>query len=287
MSNKVIAMSYGYGSSNGNPFPRPGSVPQESKEERKRRRENNRRMFKNRLRNEWNMNEPVVTRFLVTICVAMWIVQIFLQFFPHIYTRFMVFTGIYPVVGRYLPWTLVTHIFFHAGFLHILMNMLVLWSVGSILEKMLGHWPFLGLFLASGIAGGIFYELYWVLFAQNQSQSIMYGASGAIFGLFAALLIAQRKVGTQQRTSVIIFLVILFIMPAIFTNIAWQAHVGGFLAGGLISWLMMQGIPQLRGKSIGFRMALYDSIVTIVLLAVWIAVMWTQAPAVSLLSVLG
>ena len=94
-----------------------------------------------------------------------------------------------------------------------------------------------------------------------------YGASGAIFGLFAALLIVFRRMGADIR-SMLVCMVINFAMPVVIPNIAWQAHVGGFLVGGLLTWLLMDGVPALRRQPFPKRMWIYGSMVTVVLVAV-------------------
>ena len=55
------------------------------------------------------------------------------------------------------PWTLITSMFLHApnSLLHILFNMIALYSVGPVLERMIGHWRFLGLYVISGLGGSL------------------------------------------------------------------------------------------------------------------------------------
>lgn len=95
------------------------------------------------------------------------------------------------------PWTLITSMFLHApnSLLHILFNMIALYSVGPVLERMIGHWRFLGLYVISGL-GGSLGLMVWAAVAPGGIgwQMAAYGASGALFGLFASLLVVYRRI---------------------------------------------------------------------------------------------
>ena len=95
------------------------------------------------------------------------------------------------------PWTLITSMFLHApnSLLHILFNMIALYSVGPVLERMIGHWRFLGLYVISGL-GGSLGLMVWAAVAPGGIgwQMAAYGASGALFGLFASLLVGISPV---------------------------------------------------------------------------------------------
>ncbi|MCX5388357.1 rhomboid family intramembrane serine protease [Streptomyces sp. NBC_00083] len=122
---------------------------------------------------------------------------------------------------------LVTSMFVHDGYLHIGFNMLSLWWVGGPLEAALGRARYLALYFVSGLAGG---ALTYLLTAQNQGSL---GASGAIFGLFGALAVLMRRMQYDMR-PVIGLLVVNLIFTFSWSGIAWQAHVGGLVAGVLV-----------------------------------------------------
>lgn len=141
------------------------------------------------------------------------------------------------------PWRMVTAMFTHStGFLlHILFNLYALWLFGPGLERMLGRLWFAVLYLLSGIGGSLGVML-WVYFAPDAMgalQTATVGASGAIFGLLSATLVASRA----QRVNVTSLAVLIGInfaiglMPG--AAISWQAHLGGMLVGALVMWVLL------------------------------------------------
>ena len=91
-----------------------------------------------------------------------------------------------PFVAQGDWWRLVTSMFLHASLLHIAFNMLALWWVGTPLERQIGRGRFLLLYFVSGLAGSA-----GALFQAPLSPTV--GASGAIFGLFGAILVLERQ----------------------------------------------------------------------------------------------
>ena len=128
-------------------------------------------------------------------------------------------------------WQLVTSMFTHVDVMHIGFNMLALWVLGPQLELALGRVRFLALYLLSGLAGSLF--VYWLAIPYVPTL----GASGAVFGLMAALLVLALKV----RGDVQPILVWIGINAAITVigrgSISWQGHLGGFIGGLLLMGL--------------------------------------------------
>jgi membrane associated rhomboid family serine protease len=114
------------------------------------------------------------------------------------------------------------------GPLDIAFNMWALIIVGPALERMLGRLRYLAVYLISGIGGSV---AFFFLAPVNEPAL---GASGAIFGLFGAWFVLSRRLRMDSRQVVMLIglnLVLGFVIP----NIAWQAHVGGLIAGCLLT----------------------------------------------------
>ena len=151
--------------------------------------------------------------------------------------------------GKYL-WTLVTHMFVHGGFLHLFINMFVLFSLGSLCERIIGKKRFIWFYLLSGLFAGILSVLLSGLLGNTELGTrifgspdiFMVGASGAIFAIAGLYVILLPKL-----KFMIIFLPFFslpaYIMIPLVLFIVWiisiignfpignVAHFGGFLAG--------------------------------------------------------
>jgi membrane associated rhomboid family serine protease len=126
-------------------------------------------------------------------------------------------------------WRVFSAMFLHNGFLHIMFNMWALWLFGPSLERRYGTVPFATLYLAAGLGGGALFHLIG-------RHAYAVGASGAIFGLFGALLVASYRrrhtpVGRAIFGQLGFLLVINLTLPLVVRRIAWEAHVGGLLVG--------------------------------------------------------
>ena len=87
-----------------------------------------------------------------------WLIELLLSIVsPSALNALVNFGAIQPMLAVSRPWTFITSMFLHqpTSILHILFNMLTLWSVGPMLERLMGHWPFLALYMLSGIGGGM------------------------------------------------------------------------------------------------------------------------------------
>jgi membrane associated rhomboid family serine protease len=134
---------------------------------------------------------------------------------------------------------MVTSMFTHEEIWHIGFNMLGLWWLGGPLEQALGRARYLALYLISGLAGSAL----TYLLAAGSTASL--GASGAIFGLFGATAVLMRRLNQDMR-PVIALLVINVIITFGWSNIAWQAHLGGFAAGVVIGYAMVHAPRERR-----------------------------------------
>lgn len=206
----------------------------------------------------------------MAVCIVVWIVEAVLNLVWQGGLNAMLNAGmLMPATAVHKPWTFISSMFLHQpnSLWHILFNMLTLWCVGPVLERMMGHWSFLALYAVSGLAGGTGMMLWAVLSGASGWITPVYGASGALFGLFAAILVVYRRIGLDIR-SMMIWMLINFLMPVIMPNIAWQAHLGGFLFGGMFTWLLVSGLRVLRGKSLLRRTLIYGTVMVIVIIAI-------------------
>lgn len=176
---------------------------------------------------------PVITYAIIGICAVVFILQS-LPVLGTAVTNAIVYAGVYSTPVAFEPWRMLTSIFAHGGILHIALNMYTLWVFGMLLEPLLGRARYAALFLISGFAGSV-----GVLLLADPRQPVL-GASGAIFGMLGAFFVIQRRLGgsaTQLLVLVAINLAIGFI-PGF--NIAWQAHVGGLIAGALVGLIFVE-----------------------------------------------
>lgn len=142
-------------------------------------------------------------------------------------------------------WRFVTPMFLHIGFMHILFNGFALYSLGSLTEQIFGSVRFFFIYMLAGISG--------VVGSFAFSDNISAGASGAIFGLFGALLyfgtqnkeLFFRTLGTNILVVLGINLVIGFLSPGIIDN---YAHLGGLVGGFFASAIV--GLPKHRTRSV-------------------------------------
>jgi membrane associated rhomboid family serine protease len=149
-----------------------------------------------------------------------------------------------PGVTWYQPWRMVTAAFLHAGIFHLLLNMYALWVVGSFMEQVLGRARMVALYLGSALGGHMLVLIYYRL-SDSSWGGFTLGASGAVFGLFAAILVGGRRQRANIRGIVAVIglnLVLSFTVP----GISWQGHVGGLLVGAAMAWAYFYAPPAKR-----------------------------------------
>jgi membrane associated rhomboid family serine protease len=204
------------------------------------------------------MLDQKATVVIVAVTVAIWLLdQVSGRFFTSLlaYNSFLLPTQ---------PWRVVTSLFVHSGIFHILFNMWALWIFGRMLENMLGTWRFVALYFITGIFGSML-----VTFLAPGTTVV--GASGAIFGLFAAFFVLQRSLGQNAVQLLVIMglnLVVGF-LPGI--NISWQAHVGGIIGGFLVGFVFAK-TRNIRQRPLQIGLLAATAVVGIVLTAVGYAV---------------
>jgi membrane associated rhomboid family serine protease len=139
---------------------------------------------------------------LIAINVVVFFLVLIVKVFSPNLISYLALTPILIIQGQYL-WTLVTSIFVHASFAHLFFNMISLFFLGTLVEKIIGKKRFVVFFLISGIVAGIFFAVLAGFFGTGigakifgESTSSGVGASGAIFALVGILtiLIPKKKV---------------------------------------------------------------------------------------------
>jgi len=197
---------------------------------------------------------PVMTLILIAVNVAVFLLEISLP--PEKLAAAMNIYGIVP--ARYfgaapaagpvhlLPLPLLTSMFLHAGWIHLIANLWILWIFGDNVEDRLGHLRFLVFYLGSGVAAGLVH-----LFTNAGSSLPTIGASGAIAGVMGAYFVLFPRARVLAVIPIFFWPFFLEVPAVVFMGfwflgqflsgllslgetgggIAWWAHVGGFVAG--------------------------------------------------------
>lgn len=193
---------------------------------------------------------PIVTYVLIVVNVLVFLLELsggdaFIQRWAFVPTRFLA-----DPIGDF-P-TLFTSMFMHAGWAHLLGNMLYLWIFGDNVEDRLGHGLFIVFYILCGL-GATFAQLAFSLGSSIPNL----GASGAIAGVLGAYLmmfpkgsvnvLVGRVVTRMSALIVIGFWIVLQIFSGIGTltassqnegGVAYMAHIGGFVAGVILTFLL-------------------------------------------------
>jgi membrane associated rhomboid family serine protease len=183
---------------------------------------------------------PRVTQTIIGICVVAYVLQ---KLPGSDVTQNYEFVPFYATSE---PWRLLTAAFLHAPSqpFHILFNMYALWLTGPSLERQFGRLRYVLVFLISAIGGSVGY----LLLANPTGPSWVtgtVGASGAVFGLFGAFYVVQRRLNRDNGPLVAIIVVNL-IFGFMVAHIAWQAHLGGLVTGALCGAVLAYTASQKR-----------------------------------------
>ncbi|MFC8190892.1 rhomboid family intramembrane serine protease, partial [Cellulomonas sp. NPDC057328] len=169
---------------------------------------------------------PVVTLALIGICVVAYVLQ---RTVPGFTDRL----AFLPYYGAAEPWRFLTSAFLHAPgqLLHIAFNMVALWMVGPYLEQTLGRARYVTLYLLSAVGGSV--GALALATATDGWLTWLVGASGAVFGLFGAVLVVLRRLGRDAR-GIVGVLVLNGVLGFVLPGISWQAHLGGLVIGAAL-----------------------------------------------------
>jgi membrane associated rhomboid family serine protease len=195
--------------------------------------------------------------FLIAIVLANMIVFVISIFFPENIILELGFSPIY-LSADYWPhcYTLITSMFVHGDFGHIIMNLLVLVLIGYSFEQRVGRSKFLLIYLITGIIGAIF----------NWGATILLiGASGAIFGILGAYAVAYPKDRVMlpmgiifMRVPVLVGAIVLALIETLYvaigatSGVSHLAHLGGFV-GGVLFLPLLKAKPARELKAKGIK----------------------------------
>jgi membrane associated rhomboid family serine protease len=207
----------------------------------------------------------IITTLLIVANVLVFLFEISLDE----YSRNLLIMRYGLVPAHFHPSGLVTSMFLHGGWAHIIGNMLFLWAFGRSLENYLGPTKFLAFYLLCGMAAGICQD-----FFNLGSNAPMIGASGAIAGVMGAYLVKFPR--ARISTIIFFFFIVRVDVPAMLmlvywfitqlvsgfgtiayshvseSGTAWFAHIGGFLTGMLLVNLLGSGNPQWQRRRVSW-----------------------------------
>jgi membrane associated rhomboid family serine protease len=154
------------------------------------------------------------------------------------------------------PITMLTHMFLHVGWMHLIGNMLFLWIFGDNMESRLGHVGFLAAYLGTGVAAMGAHA------AISTTTEVAVGASGAVSGVMGLYFVAcpgakvrmliwlyvfVQVVMVPARALMVVWIVLQDILPAFIgrrDGVAHWAHLGGFVAGLALMLLLLPVVPR-------------------------------------------
>jgi membrane associated rhomboid family serine protease len=187
------------------------------------------------------------TYVLIAINVVVYLVQIATGtggLFSDGLSRFMIDFGLFgPFIAEGEWYRLITSGFLHASIIHIGFNMFLLLILGRLLEPALGTPRFLAIYFASLLAGS-----FGALVVEPEALTI--GASGAVFGLAAAVFVIARGRGMDTIASEIGFLILFnLVLGFVVPRISVGGHVGGLIGGALCALVIVAGEKGRLGPS--------------------------------------
>lgn len=185
----------------------------------------------------FSSKKPIVTYVLIALCFLMFVISGF-GYDTCLLVKYGANYG--PLVKNGEVYRLIAYMFLHGGILHIGLNMYSLYVVGSKVEDFFGKWKYLVIYLISGISGGL-------LSIALNGNVVSVGASGAIFGLFGALLYFAYSyrgyIGAMIRSQILPIVIYNLLMGFFLPGIDMWGHIGG-LIGGLITANMLGTIEN-------------------------------------------
>jgi membrane associated rhomboid family serine protease len=214
---------------------------------------------------------PVVNRAIVIANCVVFIAQLFLGQRTETIINIFGFVParlVHPAAYGYSLFevvvTLVTSLFLHGGFVHLIGNMIYLWVFGGVVEDVLGHVRYLIFFIVCGVIGSLTHTMF---FPHSTVASI--GASGGIAGVLGCFLVLRPRARITTLLPLVVYWAMVEIRAVVFlpiwfamqffngflslaaaqhtqvtAGVAWWAHVGGFVSGAVIGAFARRGATK-------------------------------------------
>ncbi len=170
----------------------------------------------------------------------LWIIMIlnFLVFLVTTFNHDLIYVfGVSALTFLQQPWTILTSMFTHSGFWHIVANMMTLYFFGSFLIRLIGEGRMATIYLIGGLVGNLLYLAFGYLSILGASPfSIAVGASGAVFALGGALAMLAPNVKVITFPIPVpmpLWIAVIggFFIISLLPGIAWEGHLGGLIVG--------------------------------------------------------
>lgn len=203
------------------------------------------------------VGRPTVTYALIGLTVAAFVLQLLV--------------GVDTSAGSYGMWPvgialggewfrLLSSAFLHGSFLHIAFNMYVLYALGPTLERVLGHGRYLALYLLAALGGSV------ASYAFSDVRTVSVGASGAIFGLMGALVVAGRRL-RYDITQVLVLIGVNVAIGFLAPGVDWRAHLGGLVTGAVVAAVFVHA--PARGRTAWQAAGVVAVVVALMMVAMW------------------
>ena len=180
-------------------------------------------------------SRPLATYAIIAVTTLVFVVTLIPGFGTTVQNTLLFWApALYPEIsGLFEPWRILTAALVHGSFWHLGLNMLALWMIGRSLEPLLGRRRFVTLYLLSAAGGSVGVALL-------SFMTPVVGASGAIFGLFGALIVIGRHIGANIAGIAIVLAINLAIGFVPGMGVSWQAHVGGLVVGLIVGFIYIR-----------------------------------------------
>lgn len=184
---------------------------------------------------EYRFNKSIITYSFIIINIIMFIITMIISqsiYDINIYTLIIMGAKFNELINHGQVWRLITASFLHGGLLHLTLNMYALKIIGSEVEYVYGKIKYTIIYICSALGGSIFSYFF-------NEDSISVGASGAIFGLFGAMLIFgftnRAKIGKAYMVNILKVIGVNILIGVTISSIDNAAHLGGLLVGVVVA----------------------------------------------------